>query len=82
MKILVFFDLQTALQNAIEEEFFLSQNTNYDVFIYADDMFQPLQWATFRSQDIYLSILYSVNHKIGYSCILFYPVSYTIQCDS
>ena len=34
--------------------------------IYTDDIFLPLQWAIFRSQNIYLRILYSVNHKVGY----------------
>ena len=44
-------------------------------FIYADDMFRPVQWAIFRSQYVYLRILYSVNHKIGYTKLLFKEIS-------
>jgi len=34
---------------------------------YIEDMFRLQQWAIFRSQDIYLRILYSVIHKMGYN---------------
>ena len=42
------------------------QLSYFVIFISADDMFRPLHWTIFRSQDIYLRRLYIVNHKIGY----------------
>jgi len=38
---------------SIEEGFLVKTNLTYVlVFMYADDMFRPLQWVIFKSQDV------------------------------
>jgi len=57
----------------IEGGYFLSQNTtNLWCFLF---MFRPFKWAIFRSQDIYLRTLNSLNHKIGYTKLQFNEIS-------
>ena len=48
---------------------YASQNTTklWCFYYYTDNTFQPWQWAIFRSQDIYLRILYSVIYKRRYN---------------
>ena len=47
--------------HATEEGVFfkVKKQLTYGVdFIYADDMFRPLQWVIFRSEDMHLRIIY------------------------